>query len=162
MKHMARTLCCFGKVRFFSFLLSSSMLLWCLSPHPALAEQKAVYGDYEIHYVAIPTTLLQPDIAKAYGLVRSKTSGMLNVSVLKHQADGSTRPLAAFVRGTLTNDIQQRRDLEFTLVSEAYAIYSIAAFWYSPGQSYVFKLEIQADPEKGPFPISFSQALYPD
>ena len=41
--------------------------------------KKVDYGDYEIHYIAVPNTLLEPDIAKAYGLERSKLTGMLNI-----------------------------------------------------------------------------------
>ncbi|MBK8970827.1 MAG: DUF4426 domain-containing protein [Hahellaceae bacterium] len=138
------------------------LLVSTLALAPAQAEQKVDYGDYEIHYIAVPTTLLEPEIAKAYGLERSKSTGMLNVSVLKKQPDGSTRAVGAFVRGKLTNDVQQERELEFTRVAEGEAIYSIAPFWYSQGQPYTFQLEVQADPEKGAFPVRFSQTLYPD
>ena len=128
----------------------------------AQAEQKQVFGDYEIHYIALPTTVLQPAIAKQYGLVRSKVAGFINVSVLKKLPDGSKKPVAAFIRGSIKNMLQQQRSLEFMRISEGRSLYQIASFWYSQGEIMTFNLEIQADPNSAPFAIKFSQALYPD
>lgn len=117
---------------------------------------------YEVHYIAIPTTLLEPEIAATYQLVRSKSTGLLNVSVNRVEPDGKRRAIPAFVRGDVVNDVQQRRALEFQRITEGDAVYAIAPFWYSAGQIYTFDLEIQADPEQGPFRLRFTQALYPD
>jgi hypothetical protein len=54
----------------------------CLSL-PALAERKQSFGDLDVHYIAFNSGFLQPDIAAANGLVRSKTQGVVNISVLK-------------------------------------------------------------------------------
>ncbi len=138
---------------FFFFVLFASL---------ASAEQKQVFGDYEVHYIALPTTVLDPTIAKQYNLARSKSTGFLNVSVLKKQPDGSTRAISAFVRGHVRNMVQQQRELEFSRISEGTAVYQIAQFWYSEGENMVFELEVQADPEQGPFSLRFSQAIYPE
>ncbi len=141
-------------------LLAILLLTTFLATSIARAEQKAVYGDYEIHYMAIPSTFLQPEIASTHDINRSRSTGVLNIAVQQRQADGTTRAVPAFVRGSISNDVQQRRELEFTQVTEGQAVYAIAPFWYSSGQTYVFQLEVQADPEQGPFPLRFSQAMY--
>src|SRR4051812_23157766 len=41
-------------------------------------------GDYEMHYNAVRTDQLTADIARAYGIERSKNKVLLNVSVLNH------------------------------------------------------------------------------
>ena len=69
-------------------------LLAALLTLPALAERKHSVGEYDIHYIAFNSGFLQPDIAAAAGLVRSKTQGVVNVSVVK---DG--KPVAAQVSG---------------------------------------------------------------
>ena len=51
----------------------------CLSL-PALAEQKQSYGDLDVHYSAFNSGFLQPEVAAATGLVRSKTQGVVNVA----------------------------------------------------------------------------------
>ena len=46
---------------------------------PALATHKD-YGDYVLHFNAITTDQLQPEVARAYDIVRSKSQAMLNVT----------------------------------------------------------------------------------
>ena len=128
----------------------------------AAAEQKQEFGDYEVHYIALPTTVLSAEVAKQYQLARSKSTGFLNISVLKKQPDGSTRAISAFIRGSIRNMVQQQRQLEFSRISEGDAVYQIAQFWYSQGENMIFELEVQADPNQGPFSLRFTQALYPD
>jgi hypothetical protein len=141
-----------------------SALIWLAisALTPVAAEQKQDFGPYEVHYIALPTTVLQPEIAKQFGLVRSKTTGFLNVSVIKNLPDGTKKSVTAFIRGSIRNLLQQQRALEFSRVSEGQSIYQIANFWYSQGELMTFKLEIQADPQLAPFSMKFNQALYPD
>ncbi|MCH6550353.1 MAG: DUF4426 domain-containing protein, partial [Proteobacteria bacterium] len=40
-------------------------------------------GDHIVHFSAQSTDQLEPDVARAYGIVRSKNRVMLTVSVLK-------------------------------------------------------------------------------
>ncbi len=149
-------------------LLARKLLFWgCLIALYGFstltqAEQKQEFGDFEVHYIALPSTILDPAIAKQYDIPRSKVAGFLNVAVLKKQPDGTSKPVSAFIRGSVKNLIQQKRDLEFTRIAEANSVYQIASFWYSQGEMMEFNLEIQADPNAGPFRLKFHQALYPD
>jgi len=126
------------------------------------AEQKQEFGPYEVHYIALPTTILEPTVAQQMGLVRSKSSGFLNISVIKNLEDGSKKSVAAFIKGSIRNRVQQKRSLEFIRKYEGRAVYQLANFWYSQGEIMTFTLEIQADPNNPPFSIKFNQALYPD
>jgi hypothetical protein len=49
----------------------------------AKAEQFEQVGDYQIHYNTFTTSFLQPQVAKAYNIVRSRYQAMINISVLK-------------------------------------------------------------------------------
>ena len=49
----------------------------------AQAEQKEVMGDWNVHYIAFGSGFLTPEIAKNYGITRSKYNGVVNISVLK-------------------------------------------------------------------------------
>ncbi|WLQ13679.1 DUF4426 domain-containing protein [Hahella aquimaris] len=137
-------------------------IVLAMAARSALAEQKEVFGDYEIHYIALPTTILDPDVATRYKLPRSKSTGFVNISVLKKQEDGSLRAVSAFIRGKVNNPVQQSRDLEFRRINEGEALYQIAEFWYSQGEVLTFQLEIQADPNQGPFSLRFNQELFPE
>lgn len=57
-------------------------LLTLLLALPAMAERKHSVGEYDVHYIAFNSGFLQPDIAAAAGLVRSKTQGVVNIAVL--------------------------------------------------------------------------------
>lgn len=88
-------------------------LLAALLTLPALAERKHSVGEYDIHYIAFNSGFLQPDIAAAAGLVRSKTQGVVNVSVLK-----GGKPVAAQVSGEVKNLLGQDRALSFKQLKE--------------------------------------------
>src|SRR5690606_24521568 len=79
-------------------------LLTLLLALPAWAERKHSFGEYDVHYIAFNSGFLQPDIAAAAGLVRSKSQGVLNVSVLK-----AGKPTMALVSGTVKNLLGQDR-----------------------------------------------------
>jgi hypothetical protein len=64
-----------------------------LTPLSALADTTKVDG-YTIHHNAFTTDTLTPEVAKAYGIQRSKYRGMLVVTVLKdrHGSPGTSVP----------------------------------------------------------------------
>ena len=53
----------------------------------AVAETSTRVGEYTIHHTAMTTDTLDPEVAKANGILRSKFRGMLNVTVIKNQSD---------------------------------------------------------------------------
>ena len=53
------------------------------------AENAETFGDYTIHYNALSTESLSPDIAKTYGIRRSKNRGLVNIAVRHKQEDGN-------------------------------------------------------------------------
>ena len=55
------------------------------------------FGDYVIHFNAISTELLQPDVARAYSITRSRNRAMLNVSIIR-KVEGT---LGVSVAGTI-------------------------------------------------------------
>jgi len=57
----------------------------------ANAELKQTFGDYEVHYNAFNSTFLQPDVAANYQVQRSKYRGLVNITVLQKQPDGSKK-----------------------------------------------------------------------
>ena len=141
-----------------------ALILLGIMIHPieVKGEQKQEFGPYEIHYIALPATVLQPEIAKKFDVVRSKTSGFVNISVFKTLEDGSRQTLSPFIRGSVSNSFQQKRPLEFSRHYEGDAVYQLANFWYSQGETMTFNLEILADPNDRPITMKFSQALFPD
>ena len=52
------------------------VMLACLTASVSHAQQMRRFGDYEIHYIVIPTTTLQPDIAARYDISRGKDKAL--------------------------------------------------------------------------------------
>src|SRR5579885_1899796 len=74
----------------------------------AAAEHTMSFGAYTVHYNALASGLLQAEVARRYGITRSKGRGVLNVSVLKKTATG-TVPVKAAVSATAANLSAQLR-----------------------------------------------------
>lgn len=124
------------------------------------AAQKEDVGPYEIHYSAIPTGFLTPEVAQNYNLTRSRAIGLLNISVLEKLEDGTTRPVAAMVDGRVTNDIRQDRALSFRQVKEGEAIYYLAQFQFGEGERLEYRANIRPRGHDRSYPIRFTQGLF--
>ncbi len=131
-------------------------LLTLLLALPAMAERKHSVGEYDVHYIAFNSGFLQPDIAAAAGLVRSKTQGVVNIAVLK-----SGRPTAAQVRGSVRNLLGQDYPLSFKQLKEGEAIYYLAQFPFESRETLRFTVNVQ--PVGAPaIDFDFSQEFFPD
>ena len=129
---------------------------------PVQAEQMVAHGDYIIHYNAFNSSFIQPNVAKAYGIKRSKTKGLLNVSVLQKQADGTAKPVSAVVKGEVVNLISQKQTLSFSKIDETDALYYIGDFGFTDDQVLRFNLQVQPDPNQPAYDINFEQRFYVD
>ena len=127
----------------------------CLSL-PALAEQKQSYGDLDVHYSAFNSGFLQPEVAAATGLVRSKTQGVVNVAVLKAGTASNAK-----VSGTVKNLLGQNTALSFKEVKEGKAIYYLAQFPFEQRETLRFTLNVTAA-DGVPHSFDFNQEFFPD
>ena len=127
----------------------------CLSL-PALAERKMSFGDLDVHYIAFNSGFLQPDIAAATGLVRSKTLGVVNIAVLK-----AGQPSDASVSGAGKNLLGQNYPLTFKQVKEGEAIYYLAQFPFEDREVLRFTINVKAsgDVDRS---FDFNQEFFPD
>ncbi len=92
------------------------------SINSAYAEQKRVFGDYEVHYIVLPTTFLKAKVADRYNLPRGRDRALVNVSIL----DAAGSAVAGQITGSSENLLGQRQQLTFTEVTEGEAIYYLA------------------------------------
>ena len=100
--------------------MAALTLLFALQP--AHAQQMQRFGDYELHYIVIPTTMLKPDIAARYNIRRGKDRALCNISVIDNNGVG----VKAALEGSSQNLLGQRQGLTFTEVVDGDAIYYLA------------------------------------
>ncbi|MCZ4320773.1 DUF4426 domain-containing protein [Pseudomonas anguilliseptica] len=129
----------------------------CLSL-PALAERKQSFGDLDVHYIAFNSGFLQPDIAAANGLVRSKTQGVVNISVLKA---GKASSASVSVSGEVKDLVGRSQPLTFKQVNEGEAIYYLAQFNFSQREMLRFTINVRAA-DGVAHSFDFNQEFFPD
>ena len=98
------------------------------------------FGSYEVHYNAVRTDALTPEVARNYGIQRSANRVMLNVTVLHKEAGTARKPVEADVKVDARNLNEQLKDLELRRVSEGEAIYYIGEVSISGTEILVFDI----------------------
>ena len=125
----------------------------------AHAENMKKMDDINVHYMAINSTFLTPEIAKAYGLERSRYKGLINISVLDNSQKGNPAK-SVILTGKARNDVGQIKSLEFTEVKEGDAVYYLAQVNYANEETIYFDINIS---DKGKqHNLKFSQKFYVD
>ncbi len=116
----------------------------------AHAEISQKFGPLEIHYNAIPTDELLPEVARAYKIERSKTRGLLTISVLKQNNMGAASPVPAKISVYATNLAGQLTYVDMREVKEGTAIYYLGEFRISPPETLRFNatVEVAGEPKR--------------
>ena len=140
----------------FSLLLAITLLIFS---QPSNAENMKKLGNLNVHYIALGATFLTPEIAKTYGIERSKYNGLINISVLDNSQTG-TPAKSVGISGTAQNLTGQFKRLAFTEVREGSAIYYLAQINYRDKEKLNFEITI-TDSGKT-HQLNFSQTFYVD
>jgi hypothetical protein len=127
-----------------------------LAAAPAAAEQKQVFGDYEVHYIVLPTALIDAAVARASGIERAAERALVNVSVL---SAGS--PRAVRIAGTATDLLGRTQTLPFREVREpGGAIYYFATLRVVDGERWRFDIGIEPLDATAGFRLRFDQDVH--
>ena len=118
-------------------LLATSV---CVHANSTQGGQFKNLGPLQVHYIAFPSTFIQPTIAKAYGLERSNYKGIINISVLANKKGNPA--LNANLTGEARNLLGSKQTLEFKEVIDGDAIYYLAQVDYRNEEVYRFKINI--------------------
>ena len=140
------------------FLLLAAVALAALLPLPAAAENSMRSGDITVHYNAVPTTSLTPEVARQVGVTRSANRALVNVSIRQGEP-GADRALPGRVELSVSNLNGQRTELRAREVREGEAIYYLAEARVQGNETLTFDLVVT--PEGGePMRTSFRQEFF--
>jgi len=139
---------------FFSLL---ALLFTCLAPAAVLAENVVNFGNYAVHYNALRTDTLTPEIAQAYQLTRRNNRAMINITVQKRGAGKATTPHKARVEGFASNLTAQVKNLEFREIQDGEAIYYIAETQISHDETLNFEIKVTPEGNATSTQVKFSQ-----
>jgi len=138
------------------FLLGSLTFSLCGN-----AQQSQDFGDYVVHYNALNTNLIPPQVAQGYGIQRSSSRALLNVTVLKKVMDTPGTPVDAEVVANGINLTGQRREIKIREIKDqGGAIYYIGELPIHNLETYNFSIEVAVDGEDEPLMVKFRQQFY--
>jgi hypothetical protein len=135
-------------------------LLLCVAWPSLAAAQNSVRRDgIEVHYSAVPTMGLAPEIAQRYAITRSATRGLLSIVVLR-DGDGGQHPVDAAVRGTATAANGDVQDLAIRAVREGDAVSYLAEPRIADGASLSFDVSVTPAGSNTPIVVRFAQEFF--
>ena len=141
--------------------MKTLVMLTLMASLPASAQQAQKFGDYTVHYSAMNTSLLTPEIAKAYGIRRSDSRGMVNISVLKGDTEEAATAVKAMVTATGRNLTGQTRTLDMREIDDGDgAVYYIGELSVRNMETFDFTVEVTPNGNKKPYIVKFRQQFY--
>ena len=123
-------------------------------PLSAIAENSTRTGGYTIHHNAITTDSLPVQVATAYGIQRSTTRALLNISVVREQPGTIGAPVRAQIRAVAKTLFGQIRPIDMREIVEDKAIYYIADFPVAHRE--ILRFEFEVLPAGGRYPLRAS------
>lgn len=123
---------------------------------PAAASDADI-GDHIVHFSAQSTDHLPPEVARAYGIVRSKNRAMLNVSVIKK---GTSTAVLADITVRTVNLAGQLKNVIMRKVQEQEAIYYIGETAVANRETLIFNISITPEGATEPSEVRFTREFY--
>lgn len=117
-------------------------------------------GDYVIHFNALPTDQLTAEVARSYGIVRSGSRAMLNVSIIQKVEGQLGTPVPGKVTASATNLTGQFKQTTIREVREGDAIYYISELPVANSETLTFNIEVSPENSEETFPIRFQKQFY--
>jgi Domain of unknown function (DUF4426) len=128
----------------------------------AATESVQEFGDYQVHFNALTTDRLDPAVAAANNIVRSRNSVLLTISVLRKQPTGMPKGVPATVKGSATNDTGQFRNLDMREIRESDAIYYVAETSIVDAETLIFTVSATPEGASAPLTIKFQKQFFVD
>ncbi len=126
----------------------------------AVAEQSQDFGEYVVHFNAVTTDLLSPEMASHYNIQRSSNKALLNITVLKKVLGAAASPVEAKVSASAVNLTDQYRDIAMRKLEEDGAIYYLGTMSVDNQETYDFTVNITPKGREQPFVVRFRQQFF--
>jgi hypothetical protein len=134
------------------------LLLCAFGAH---AEQFVDQGDYRVHYAAINTTELTPQVARQFGIDRTRNQILLVLNA-QQRIDGRHVPVPATARGTATTLLGHQQTLALRPIHEAEVHYVVATFTTLDGEYMTIEADVLPQGSNETIPVRFKQQFYRD
>lgn len=129
-------------------------------PGLAAADNSTSVDGYTIHYNAFTSDTLTPEVAKTYGLQRSKQRGLLNVSVIKEKPGTTGEPVPAQVEVHTVALTGQQSRLAMREIKEQDAVYYIGELSVRDQETIQFDIQVVPEGSDKTYEIRMSQQFF--
>jgi hypothetical protein len=123
-------------------------------------ESSKDFGDYVVYFNALNTDQLSPEIAREYGIVRSKSRALLNVSIHRKQTGGPTEAVTGAVSASAINLTGQLKTMTLREIREEAAIYYIGELAITDGEVLIYTIDATPSNEPSRFTIRFKKQFF--
>ena len=115
-----------------------------------------------MHYNAVRTDLLTPEVARVYAIERSSNRVLLNVSLLSKSEDGRTTPVDGKVSATAHNLNGQMKDLDLRRITEGDSVYFIGDVGITGNEILVFNITATPAGASDVLTVQFKREFFAD
>lgn len=133
-----------------------------LLPAGAGAEQFQKFGDVVVHYSALSSDQLPPEVAKTYGFARSSHKGLLNIAVQREAGTAAPQAIAAKVEARATNLLGQKIPVSVREIRDGEAIYYLGEFAVAGTDTLRFDVTVTPEGASAPLSLRFSKDYVTD
>ena len=118
------------------------------------------FGDYVLYFNALNTDQLSSDIAREYGIVRSKSRALLNVSIHRKLANGQTEAVTGAVSASAINLNGQLKTMTLREIREDTAIYYIGELGITDGEVLIYTIDATPSNDPSRFTVRFKKQFF--
>jgi len=136
------------------------VLFICLGADTLATPASKTFGDYTVHLNAFNSDTLQPSMAKAYNIIRSKNRGLLTISVVKNSISADAIPVKAKVIANATNLTGQLKNIQIREINDGGSVYYISEFQVADKEVLDFTIHVTPDHNGGPYTIEMRQQFF--
>ncbi len=144
-------------------LITTVLVLGMLAvPTDSPAQQSLDLGEYVVHYNALNSNLLPPQMTQIYGIQRSPNRAILIITALnKEENNDLGTPVHAEVTASAVNLSGQRRDIEMREICDlSGAVYYIGVLTAYNLEMFKFTVNLKIEGLEEPAVVQFSQQFF--
>ena len=124
-------------------------------------QQSESFGKYEIHYNVLNADMIPAPVAQGYGIKRSSSRAIVNITVMDTSQGDFGKPVHAQVTTSTINLTGQRREVGMREIADSdNAIYYIGELPIHNLETYDFTITVMVEGEPKPFVLKFRQQFF--
>ena len=123
-------------------------------------ESSKDFGEFVLFFNALNTDQLTPDIAREYGIVRSKSRALLNVSIHRKLDGGRTEAVTGAVSASAINLNGQLMTMTLREIREDTAIYYIGELAITNGEVLIYTIDATPSNDPSRFTVRFKKQFF--